>query len=132
MSNGADDVLCTQAKEDLIKYRQQAKEALEAETARITKFEEERVKRERKVRGGIPFLLRNGSVMEMLGYRRKRARVAARARKNDSLHPFLKTFVAPFPQCPAFSWVLPPLPTAPNWPVTPISMIVSVWVTVLV
>jgi hypothetical protein len=110
MSNGADDVLCTQAKEDLIKYRQQAKEALEAETARITKFEEERVKRERKVRGGIPFLLRNGSVMEMLGYRRKRARVAARARKNDSLHPFLKTFCGPIP--PMSSFFMGPPPTS--------------------
>jgi hypothetical protein len=49
VSNGADAVLCTQAKEDLVKYRRQAKEALDAETARIARFEEERIKRERKV-----------------------------------------------------------------------------------
>jgi hypothetical protein len=50
-ANGADADLCARAKADLASARITLKEATDAETARITRFEEERVKRERKVCG---------------------------------------------------------------------------------
>lgn len=48
-ANGADAALCARAKADLAAARVALKEGTDVETARIARFEEERVKRERKV-----------------------------------------------------------------------------------
>ena len=42
--------MCASAKADLALFKAQYKEANDAETARIARFEEERIKREKKVR----------------------------------------------------------------------------------
>lgn len=50
VANNANAALCAQAKADLVAAQATLKEATTAETARIAKFEDERIKREKKVR----------------------------------------------------------------------------------
>jgi hypothetical protein len=49
---GADPAICASTKKELVALGEQRKAFAEAEAARIAKFEEERVKRERKAKRG--------------------------------------------------------------------------------
>ncbi len=51
-ASGADPAICAATKKELVTLSEQRKVFADAEAARIAKFEEERVKRERKAKRG--------------------------------------------------------------------------------